>query len=268
MKGPEPQGEDAGARDAARIERLVDAFVRLVRRGAPFAVAYGMVAAALALLQLPGWILTFGAASGVTGDLGGLLSVAGGCFGCLSLLAGPVAAAVLTGLARPARRALLEDAPAPAPLAILEEATRGFVPLLLAALLFMLAVVVGTALCVLPGLVAYLFLVFVPYLVATQDLDLGAAITRSIELAQRHVVPLVVVVVAVATVAFGALLATWLMTLVATQALGPAVGTAVAAPLGYVVWQVAALAAWFWTTAALVAIESSESGPDPDGVAA
>ncbi|HJK97031.1 MAG TPA: hypothetical protein RMF84_07400, partial [Polyangiaceae bacterium LLY-WYZ-14_1] len=134
--------------------------------------------------------------------------------------------------------------------------------LALASLVYGVAVAVGMVLCIIPGLVAAFFLAFVPYLVSTQGLDIGASLTRSVELAQKHVVPLLIAVAIYVVVALGVIAAIAVLTFIANAALGPAAGAAFTSPVSFLISTIASYVGWLFFASALVTIDAAESGTE------
>jgi len=264
--GPPPEepsaGDDGGAPESEAVEigTVFETFRLLLARSQPGLLgALGTVLGVSALLQLPQWVANIIAAVSPASALAATpVSV---CAGCIGFLGSVAVAVVLAGLFRPVRRLLLEGPGAAMDVrSTLRAATQDWVPLLVATLVLGVAVGFGSILCIVPGLVAAFFLGFVPYLVSTQGMDIWASLTRSVELATKHVAPLLVAVVlfVAAMLAVGIVYA--VVAFVLTAALGPSAGPAFAAPIMFVLMTGTSYLGWLFFASTLVTIDAAESG--------
>jgi len=250
------------AKDDVEVGAIFEGFQLLLARARPGLFgALGTLLGVAALLQLPQWVIGVIGAASPDAALATLpVSV---CVGCIGGIGSFAIGVVLTGLLRVARRLLLEGPGAAQPVGpTLREATRDWISLALASLVYGVAVAVGMVLCIIPGLVAAFFLAFVPYLVSTQGLDIGASLTRSVELAQKHVVPLLIAVAIYVVVALGVIAAIAVLTFIANAALGPAAGAAFTSPVSFLISTIASYVGWLFFASALVTIDAAESGTE------
>jgi hypothetical protein len=225
--------------------------------------AFVVIQVASMLLQAPNWVVGYlqGAAA-MEGRLGemGTLGIASCCVLSVMLPLSFLLGALTLGLYRVARSLLLEPSAAPHSFVpALKMASGRFIHLVAVMVVYMLLIVVGTLLCIIPGLVAAVACLGAPYLVATQGTDLMDAFKQSVEMVKANLgailglfgVAIVITVVVVGGISVGSILlqstaGPWL------QLVTQPIVALISAALGYAFFIVGA--------ALLVTIETRSSG--------
>ena len=80
--------------------------------------------------------------------------------------------------------------------------TENLVPYFLTSVVVGIAIVVGLALCILPGLVAAVFLSFAPMASLDTGMGVGDACKKSIDIAKRNIGPVIVIGITVIVISF------------------------------------------------------------------
>lgn len=241
--------DSAGKHDVSSIEALFKNFARLGRDGlttllvpwlAIAVIDFGFVAISIVI------VLAAGSADPTTGA--GLAVQIVGFVQALAVLS--LRVALLKVL-----RDVAFDGPRVGPDygGVARSIGKRLVPSFLITVVVGAIVAVGTALCVLPGLIALFFLAFAPYLVAATDSSIGGAIRESTRWAQREWVLLLTALV-VGVIAVG------IMACAAGVAGGLGARPAIAVPAGliggWVVNTIIGYVAFLWWGAVYVTAES------------
>jgi len=195
-----------GSGGPASIGDVFSNFFMLLKRSfGGILVAFVLIGTISMMCQCPSWTVWF-LATGIipidvdttlllTAGVGSYCTMALGYFGAL------VVASLQMAMFRPMRIALVQGTDELGGVGgTLKEVFSKFVPAFVVVLITGVVVAIGLMLCVLPGLIAAILMMFVGYLVVATDAGIGEAFGESFRLVKENLVAVLVAIVVLFTV--------------------------------------------------------------------